>query len=309
MDTHNKVVLISGCSSGHGLIAAKLFARHGYQVAACMRDLDGKNQSAKYALESYAADVPGEILVLEMDVTQDNQVQEAVAKCLSHFQQIDVVINNAGLVGIGWQEEFSIAQFQHVMDVMLYGPQRIYQAVLPSMRQRKSGLFLNITTIGARLAMPLRQGPYTCAKWALEALSERYHQELSDLFHIDSVAVQPSPSSGTKLMENSFLANNPEVHQAYPDFAEDRFYRIWAKLVAQMGSNAICDDIENVANTLYQIAETPHGQRAPRMAVKTRAILGYDEVCEMNNLFAANQQKLEDKWLRGNLHDFWEAVV
>lgn len=309
MNNDKKVVFISGCSSGHGKFSAKLFARNGYDVCAGMRDTGGKHAAAKKELEDYARDMPGRIMVVDLDVTSDAEVSAAVAECLKRYERIDVVINNAGLVGIGWQEEFSIEQFQHVMDVVLYGAQRIYKAVLPHMRGRKSGLFLNVTTIGARLAMPLRQGPYTCAKWALEALSERYHQELSDIFNIDSVCIQPSPTSGTKLLENSFLANDPAVRAGYPPFSEDRFYRIWAELAAQMKANLVSDDIDNVASKMFEVAQTPHGQRPVRVAVRTRSILGYHEVCEMNATFEANQKKLEEKWLRGDIAEFWEKVV
>lgn len=309
MNHEKKVVFITGCSSGHGKFAAKLFARNGYDVCAGMRNANEKNAPAKAELEEYAKNLPGRILVVDLDVTSDSDVIAAVSECLEEFRHIDVVINNAGLVGIGWQEEFSIAQFQQVMDVVLYGAQRIYKAVLPHMRERKSGLFLNVTTIGARLAMPLRQGPYTCAKWALEALSERYHQELSDIFNIDSVCIQPSPTSGTKLLQNSFLANDPSVREGYPPFAEDRFYKIWASLAAQLTSSHVFDDIDNVASKMFEIAQMPQGQRPVRVAVKTRSILGYTEVCEMNATFEANQKKLEEKWLRGDISEFWETVV
>ncbi|MFT7110585.1 MAG: NAD(P)-dependent dehydrogenase (short-subunit alcohol dehydrogenase family) [Psychrobacter glaciei] len=308
MNNNGKVVFITGTSSGHGNIAARLFAQSGYNVCATMRNISGANSHSAHELEEFGKEVSGNISVVEMDVTSSNQVSSAIKNCITKYGGIDVVINNAGIVGIGWQEEFSIEQFQNVMDVNLYGPQRVYKEVLPHMREQKSGLFLNVTTIGTRLAMPLRQGPYSCAKWALEALSERYHQELSEIFNIDSVCIQPSPTSGTNLLNNSFMANDSNVRDGYPDFTEDRYYRIWSKLAAQMSSSLTSDDIDNVAIKMLEIAESKSEDRPIRVAIKTRCILGYYEVCSMNEHFQKNQKKLEDKWLRGDISDFWEGV-
>ena len=303
MNNKRRVVLITGTSSGHGNIAARLFAKNGYDVFATMRN----SRSANNLLD-YGKEVTGNISVVEMDVTSSDQVSFAIKSCITKYGGIDVVINNAAIVGIGWQDEFSIDQFHKVMDVNLYGPQRVYKEILPHMRAQKSGLFLNVTTIGTRLAMPLRQGPYSCAKWALEALSERYHQELSELFNIDSVCIQPSPTSGTNLLNNSFMANDSSARVGYPDFTEDRYYRIWSKLAAQMSSSLVSDDIDNVAMKMLEIAESKSEDRPIRVAIKTRCILGYDEVCSMNEHFQKNQKKLEDKWLRGDINDFWEGV-
>jgi Short-chain alcohol dehydrogenase of unknown specificity len=282
-----------------------MMAEKGYTVFSCMRDPEGKNINAANELLELSKSVKGNIHVIDMDVTNDDEVINGVKKATEIAGGIDVVINNAGFAGIGWQEEFTVDQFHQVMDVFLYAAQRLYRAVLPQMRERKSGLFINNTTIGARMAVPLRQGPYSCAKWALEVLSERYQQELGDLFNIDSVALQPSPTSGTQLVQNAFMANDEKIRAGYPPFEDDRYYKVWKDIATQFVSEKKFDDLSNVSQTMIDLIEMPVGERPVRIAVPGRCIIGFEEVQEMNELFGKSQDAIEAKWIEGKSENFW----
>lgn len=296
-------VLITGTSSGIGRLTAQVLATRGHTVFAGMRNIDGKNKEAAGSLADFAKDTPGQIHVLPMDVTSDEQVNAAVAAALKLAGRIDVAINSAGFGGIGWQEEFTIEEFHRVMDVFLYGAQRVYKAVLPQMRARRSGLVINITTIGARLAMPLRQGPYTCAKWALEALSERYAQELEP-FKIESVTVQPGVFPGTRLLANVFYTHNPEVSSGYPPYETDQYYQIWNKFRDGMLTRS--DQGQEVAQLIASLIERPAGTRPRRNVVGSNNIIGCAEAERMNSLFGEVQEHLLGVWRQGRPGDFWK---
>ncbi len=295
-------VLITGTSSGFGLLTAQALARKGHTVFAGMRNIDSKNKQAAEGLSAFGEDTPGAIHVLRMDVTSDEQVDAAVQTAMEIGGRLDVAVNSAGQGGLGWQEEFTIEQFHRVIDVFLYGAQRVYRAVLPHMRKARSGLVINVTTIGARLAMPLRQGPYTCAKWALEALSERYHQELEP-FNIESITLQPGLFPGTKLLANAWQAGNKEVSAEYPPYEEDRYYQTFNKFKDRMLADS--DQGRKVADTIAALIEMPAGQRPIRSVVSSNNIIGCAEAEQMNALFGKLQERLLKVWVGGRHGDFF----
>ena len=126
-----KNIVITGSSSGFGLKAAKDFADKGYKVFATMRKPEGKNAEKKAELESHS----NSIKVVDLDVTNDASVKQAIEGILSEEGQIDILINNAGIMFLGITEAFSVKQAQIQMEVNYYGAIRTMQAVLPAMRQ------------------------------------------------------------------------------------------------------------------------------------------------------------------------------
>lgn len=126
-----KNIIITGSSNGFGLKAAKDFADQGHQVFATMRNPDGKNAVAKAELEAHSP----HIKVVDMDITNDASVQEAMASILAAAGNIDILINNAGIMYLGITDAFSVAQAHQQMETNYYGAIRVMQAVLPSMRK------------------------------------------------------------------------------------------------------------------------------------------------------------------------------
>jgi NAD(P)-dependent dehydrogenase (short-subunit alcohol dehydrogenase family) len=131
-------VIITGSSNGFGLKAAKDFADKGYQVFATMRNPNGKNANAKAELESHST----QIKVVNMDVTNDPSVREAMSTILAEAGNIDVLINNAGIMYLGITEAFSVEQAKFQMETNYFGAIRVMQSVLPSMRKAGSGLII-----------------------------------------------------------------------------------------------------------------------------------------------------------------------
>jgi NAD(P)-dependent dehydrogenase (short-subunit alcohol dehydrogenase family) len=167
-----KTALVTGASRGIGLETALALARHGYRVAAAMRTpARAPELAATAALESLP------IEVLAMDVDADQSVLLGVERVVERLGPIDVLVCNAGIERTGAVEELPLSEFRAVMETNYFGPIRAIQAVLPSMRERRSGCIINVTSISGRLsASPL--APYAASKFALEALSECLAQEV-----------------------------------------------------------------------------------------------------------------------------------
>jgi NAD(P)-dependent dehydrogenase (short-subunit alcohol dehydrogenase family) len=183
------VVMITGTSSGFGLDAAQRLARRGHHVIATMRDSSGRNAGARASLERLAKDEDLALTVLELDVTNEDSVTEAVDAAVREAGRIDVVINNAGYGGLGVTEAYTVEQWQRMFDVNLFGVVRVNRAVLPVMRKQRSGCLIHVSSAAGRVVVPTMTA-YSSSKFALEALADAYRYELLP-FGIDSVLVEP----------------------------------------------------------------------------------------------------------------------
>jgi NAD(P)-dependent dehydrogenase (short-subunit alcohol dehydrogenase family) len=181
----SKIVLITGASSGFGRDTAETLAAADHTVFAGVRDVDGRNRDVVAALRAKA------IEVVELDVTSDTSVDAAIATLLARSGgRLDVVINNAGLASAGVSEAFTPDQLRALFDVNVFGVQRVLRATLPTLRANSDGLVINIGSILGRVTFPFF-GLYGASKFALEALTDSYRYEVSQL-GVDVVLVQPS---------------------------------------------------------------------------------------------------------------------
>jgi NAD(P)-dependent dehydrogenase (short-subunit alcohol dehydrogenase family) len=177
-------VLITGTSTGIGLATALALGRAGHKVYATMR-----NPSRAPELGERAAQEKLPIKISVMDVDSDSSVKTGIANIQKDAGQIDVLVNNAGIERNGSVEELPLADFRAVMETNYFGALRCIQAVLPQMRQRKSGCIINVTSVAGRIATsPL--APYTASKFALEALSDALAQEVK-MFNVRVAIVEP----------------------------------------------------------------------------------------------------------------------
>ena len=135
-------ILITGASSGLGKATAQKLASDGHRVFATARDIGSSNLDAVSRMRQWADDNQRKLEVVELDVTDDASVRDCVSAVLERAGHLDVVVNNAGQVGFGPIEAFSIDQARAMFDVNVLGPLRMNQAVLPSMRRRRSGLLI-----------------------------------------------------------------------------------------------------------------------------------------------------------------------
>jgi len=179
------VILVTGSSTGIGFVITETLARNGHTVYATMRD-----QQRSPQLQQVAGDNNLPIIVLPMDVLDDRSVQSAINNVLSKEGSIDVLINNAGIHSWGAVEEQPFELFKNEMDTNYFGTLRCIKAVLPSMRERKSGCVINISSVAGKVFSNFH-GTYAPSKAAVEALSETLAQELVP-FNVHVALVQPA---------------------------------------------------------------------------------------------------------------------
>ena len=172
----SKVVLITGCSTGIGRHLAQRLTQLGYTVVATARKVE--------TLDNLTV-----ALQLQLDVTQTNSVNQAIALVLQQFGRIDVLINNAGYTMLGALEEVTDEQTQRVFDVNVFGALRMIRAVVPHMRSQHAGRIINISSIAGKLSTPVN-GTYSATKFALEALSDALKLELAP-FGIQVILIEP----------------------------------------------------------------------------------------------------------------------
>ena len=166
------VIVITGSSTGIGYATAETLARNGHTVYATMR-----NPQASPQLQQKAAENQLPVTVLKMDVLDDHSVEKAIDLVLKKEDHIDVLVNNAGIGSWGAVEDLPMDLFKADMETNYFGAVRCIKAVLPSMRKRKSGYIINISTVAAKVFSNFH-GTYCASKAALEALSESLAQEL-----------------------------------------------------------------------------------------------------------------------------------
>lgn len=177
-------VLITGSRSGIGFATALAFARAGHKVSATMRNANEVSELAKIAASEDLA-----ISVSNLDVDSDASVAEGIDRVVKESGPIDVLVNNAGIERTGSVEEIPLAEFRAVMETNYFGAIRCIKAVLPAMRERRSGCIINVASVAGRFAnSPF--APYTASKFALEALSEALAQEVKP-FDIHVAIVEP----------------------------------------------------------------------------------------------------------------------
>jgi NAD(P)-dependent dehydrogenase (short-subunit alcohol dehydrogenase family) len=176
MSGNGRVVLVTGASSGIGAAVAKRLAESGYIVFGTSRR-DG------------APPPHNAVRMLVMDVCDDVSIARGVAEVVQASGRIDAVVNNAGFCLAGAMEETTSADLQRQLDINLLGPLRVCQAVLPIMRQQRSGRIVQISSLAGRIGIPY-QGAYCTSKFALEGFTEALSMEVKP-FGIDVVLVEP----------------------------------------------------------------------------------------------------------------------
>jgi len=180
----DKTVLITGGSRGLGLVLARTLAREGAKIAICARDGAELNR-AKEDLENFGA----EVLDIVCDVRNQNEVNRMIETVCNHYGQINVLINNAGVIQVGPLEVQTKKDFEDAMDVHFWGAYYTMSAVIPKMREAGEGKIVNVSSIGGKMSVP-HLAPYSASKFALVGLSGAMRVELAK-DNIDVTTVCP----------------------------------------------------------------------------------------------------------------------
>jgi NADP-dependent 3-hydroxy acid dehydrogenase YdfG len=185
MDLKEKVVIITGASSGIGKATAMKLAKEGATVVLCARSEDELNQ-LKEKIEQNG----GKALVAITDVTKPADFEKAVSQALDKYGSIDVLINNAGLMPLSYIEKLKTEEWDKMVDVNIKGVLNGVAAVLQTMRKNKSGHIINISSSAAHRYFP-GGAVYSATKVAVKMFSEGLRQELAPTYGINVTSIEP----------------------------------------------------------------------------------------------------------------------
>ncbi len=248
-----KIVLITGTNSGFGWLTANSVAALGHKVYATMRDTEGKNADKAKALSQVE-----NITVLDVALTDETSIQNAMNTIIATEGTLDVLVNNAGLTMFGVAESATAADLQRMFDVNVIGPWRLIKLALPFMRKKSEGLIINISSGYGRFSSPFF-AVYGASKFAMEGLSEGAHYELRPL-GVDVAIIQPGghPTEMSQKIQYGSDASVADEYQAIADYPEKMF-----AAMGQMFEN-IKPDPQNVADAVVKLINLPKGQRPLR---------------------------------------------
>lgn len=219
-----KVAVITGSSSGFGLLTAVELASRGYRVVATMRDLARR---AKLDEVAYAARMNDRIDVRCLDIAQVDSAPAVIDAIVRDYQHVDVLVNNAGFAMAGFAEDIVIAELREQFETNFFGHVAVTKAVLPAMRAQRSGHIIMVTSIAGRTAHPTLSS-YSSSKFALEGWSEALRMEVRSL-GIKVVLVEPGAydtdiwSRNAKIGHRMFEHNSPNAERGrrFRDFVQN----------------------------------------------------------------------------------------
>jgi NAD(P)-dependent dehydrogenase (short-subunit alcohol dehydrogenase family) len=277
------VVLITGCSSGFGLLSALHFARQGDTVYASMRNTAkaGELEKAKQAEK-----LPIEIV--QLDVIDEQSVKKAIKQVIDQGGRIDVLVNNAGIGHHGPIEETDDAELREIFDTNFFGAMNVVRHVAPHMRKQGSGTIVNVSSLAGRVPPPF-SGVYSASKFALEAASESLHFELHP-FGVRVVLIEPggfeTNIENTRRVSSRFTEGSP-----YLDL-EKRFTASLSKLPAADARG----DAQDVAVKIYDAVH----DKEPKL----RYLVGQDA-----EMIGGLKRQLDDAQFEQTMRqalDFWD---
>ncbi len=262
-------VLITGATAGFGRETAQKLAKDGHRIFASARDIKGKNADAAQSLEQWANEKNLKLSVVEIDVSDEQSVNRGVSSILKEAGHLDVVVNNAGIVGLGPIEAYSLDQIEAMYNTNVFGSLRIIQAVLPGMRERKAGLLIQISSVGGRTYLPFH-GIYNSTKWAVESIAEGLNFELRS-HGIDSVIIEPG-AFNTSIMGKFGAPEYTEIENEYPEFNQDK-EMMFGKMLKTITSEDAPGPVW-IADAIKKLVDMPAGERPTRTVVGEAATGG-----------------------------------
>jgi len=206
---NQKIAVVTGSSSGIGLETSLYLAKNGFKTYATMRNLS-KAENIKQRIDD--ENLPVEIL--QLDVTDDTSVRNAINKIVEEEGRIDVLVNNAGYVLIGASEDLSSDEIKAVFDTNVFGVFRTTQAVLPTMRKQNRGRIITISSLSGFAGFPAISA-YVSTKHAIEGFTESLRYEVSP-FGINASVVEPGIIK-TQAIERAITAKKTKENSPYSD--------------------------------------------------------------------------------------------
>ena len=275
------VAVVTGSSTGNGFETSLLLAKNKFYTYATMRNLDKSTRTKEIAKKD---SLPLE--VLQLDVTDDKSVADAIDMISNRHRRIDVLVNNAGYDMHGAVEDLSIDEIKTQFETNFFGAVRLMKAVLPLMRKQRSGIIVNVSSIGGRIGVPLNSA-YTSSKFALEGFSESMKYELEG-FGIRVILIEPGA------VKTNFLEN---IKWAQEAMKLDSPYAELSKKI----SEGVRESFKQASSSPLQVAE------AILNAIKsenpnTRYLVGDDAAAIIERRKKSSDFEFE-RWIKESLLD------
>jgi NAD(P)-dependent dehydrogenase (short-subunit alcohol dehydrogenase family) len=244
------IILVTGSSTGIGYAAAETLGRNGHKVYATMR-----NPQRSPELQQLADKEKLSITVLPMDVTDEKSVNDAISFVMEKEGHIDALVNNAGVATWGAVEEMPLEYYRNDMETNYFGAIRCIKAVLPSMRKRKAGCIINVTSVAGKIYGNF-QSTYCSSKAALEAFSESLAQEVIP-YNIRVALVEPGVIA-TPIFGKS---NEVPANTLYPNIRRLLAF-FSASLDNPVSPSVVGDVIKDIVNGKSKSFRNPAGPDA-----------------------------------------------
>jgi NAD(P)-dependent dehydrogenase (short-subunit alcohol dehydrogenase family) len=247
----NKVILVTGASSGIGKETAKLFQVKDWKVAATMRVPEKAEELCRIA----------DIECFRLDVTDTDSIKSAIAAAIEKFGRIDAVVNNAGYGLVGAFEAATEEQIEKQFQTNVFGVMNVCREILPVFREQKHGIIVNVASVGGRMTFPF-YSLYNATKWAVEGFSESLQYEVEQ-FNIRVKIIEPGPIKTDFYDRSQDLTRKENLHD---------YDYLLARAMPNMqkaGENA--PDGSVVAETIYEAVTD--GSKKMRYGVNTKGIL------------------------------------
>jgi NAD(P)-dependent dehydrogenase (short-subunit alcohol dehydrogenase family) len=240
--SNSKVVVVTGVSSGIGRATAIKFAEKGYRVFGTVRNIET------------AQPING-VELLELDVRDETAVRNGIQTIIARANRIDVLVNSAGAALLGAMEETSVSEAQTLFDTNVFGILRVAKAVLPYMRDQRSGRIVNISSVLGFLPAPY-MGLYSASKHAVEGLSETLDHEVRK-FGIRVSLVEPS------FTKTNMDINAPQTSLTLSAYDKDRdvvIVAIQKNVQKAPDPDEVASTILNAASGKWKMRRTPKGE-------------------------------------------------
>ena len=254
---NEKVALITGCSSGIGLLTAVELGSRGYRVIATMRDLKRRERLDKAAA---AANITDRLDIRRFDITELDSIPSLMGGIIADHGHIDVLVNNAGFPMAGFAEDVQLPELREQFETNFFGHVAVTKAVLPLMRAQQSGHIIMISSVSGRTGQPSLSS-YASSKFALEGWTESLRMEMFSL-GIRVVLIEPG-AYDTDIWERNARLAKGAIDGTSPNLERARRFRDFV----QSGSIKKRDPRE-VARLIATVAEDPNP--------KLRHLIGHD---------------------------------
>jgi NAD(P)-dependent dehydrogenase (short-subunit alcohol dehydrogenase family) len=241
-----QIALVTGSSSGIGLLTAVELALNGYRVVATMRNLDNR---ARLEDAARKAGVRDRLDLRWLDITESDSLRAAVDAIVRDYGRIDVLVNNAGFSMAGFAEDMTLDELRRQLETNFFGNVAMTKAVLPLMRAQKSGHIITVTSVAGLLGQPMLSA-YCASKFALEGWSESVRIETHSL-GIRVALVEPG-SYDTDIWERNVVIAAGALDPASPNKERSQRFAEFVKKSAKHRRNA-----HEVAKLIVRIARDP----------------------------------------------------